>query len=537
MGRIHRYGQLKEVFVYNLVAEDTREGKVLTRLFEKLDEIKQSLGSDKVFDVISNVYSGKNLAQLLLEAAASARDINEILAEIDITVDEDYIAKIKENLGDSLATKYIDYTRIKEMADKAKEHRLIPEYTEAFFKKAFSMVDGKFKARKDGFLAIESVPYDIRIIAEDDIFKRRFGSLLKRYPKATFDKDLAFKNPDAELISFGHPLFEAILEYIERSYDHDLKQGAVFTDPEGKLDGFILFYEGEIRDGLDTIVGKKLFAIYSDKNETKAIASTILWDLAEGTGVKEPIDIDALQQAVVINVLSQMEEYKKQKLEERNREASIKEKYGVKSLDYLIVRLDGELIELHERKEQGEMVDLATRNKEEQKKRYESALNELREQIEREKTLTMGMPKFVGIIRVLHSETPSDFMTSDANIERIGMEFAMDYERGHERTPEDVNSENLGFDIRSGDNKGHFRYIEVKARAQIGSIVLTQNEWFKAHRFGDDFYLYVVLNAATTPELLIIQNPAEKLNPEEKTEIVRYLIPLEQIREIGVKDG
>jgi len=55
MGRIHRYGQKKEVFVINLVAEDTREGKVLARLFEKLDEIRSALGSDKVFDVISEV--------------------------------------------------------------------------------------------------------------------------------------------------------------------------------------------------------------------------------------------------------------------------------------------------------------------------------------------------------------------------------------------------------------------------------------------------------------------------------------------------
>ena len=29
MGRIHRYGQQKEVHIYNLVASDTREGKVL----------------------------------------------------------------------------------------------------------------------------------------------------------------------------------------------------------------------------------------------------------------------------------------------------------------------------------------------------------------------------------------------------------------------------------------------------------------------------------------------------------------------------
>ncbi len=34
MGRIHRYGQQKEVFVFNLVAIDTREGMVLHKLFE-----------------------------------------------------------------------------------------------------------------------------------------------------------------------------------------------------------------------------------------------------------------------------------------------------------------------------------------------------------------------------------------------------------------------------------------------------------------------------------------------------------------------
>jgi SNF2 family DNA or RNA helicase len=82
MGRIHRYGQTLEVFVFNMVAEDTREGRVLVRLFEKLEEIKIALRSDKVFDVISEVLYGTNLSQLLLEAAASARDIDEILKEI-----------------------------------------------------------------------------------------------------------------------------------------------------------------------------------------------------------------------------------------------------------------------------------------------------------------------------------------------------------------------------------------------------------------------------------------------------------------------
>ncbi len=137
MGRIHRYGQQKEVYICNLVAEDTREVQVLTKLFAKLEEIKNALGSDKVFDVLSEVLYNKSLSQFLVEAAANARNIDEILKDLDITVDEDYISQVKDNLGESLATHYIDYTRIKEMAQQAREYRLIPEYTAEYFKRAF----------------------------------------------------------------------------------------------------------------------------------------------------------------------------------------------------------------------------------------------------------------------------------------------------------------------------------------------------------------------------------------------------------------
>ena len=50
-------------------------------------------------------------------------DRDEILSELDITVDEGYIARIRENLGESLANRYIDYTRIREMADR--QHRIL----------------------------------------------------------------------------------------------------------------------------------------------------------------------------------------------------------------------------------------------------------------------------------------------------------------------------------------------------------------------------------------------------------------------------
>ena len=528
MGRIHRYGQTKEVFVFNLIATDTREGHVLSRLFEKLEEIKNALHSEKVFDVIGEVLLGKDLSQLMLEAAASARDINEILKELDIKVDEDYIRRVKEDLGESLATRYIDYTRLREMAEKARENRLIPQYTEAFFKKAFEKAGGRYSERKDKFLAIESIPFEIKRIADEDSFKRRFGPVNKSYPKVTFDKDIGFRTTDSEFVSFGHPLFEAVLEWVDRKISPDLKRGSVFIDPEGKLDGYIVIFEGEVMDGTGAVAGESLFAYYYEprSGDVNSVSPTIMWDLAEGKPTGEEVDVDKVKSNVIPAVVNGLSEYMERLKKDRFKQGEIKKKYGVKSLEKLIRNLDGELIDLKSRKERGENVDLVIRNKEEQIKKYQTSKKELEELIEREQDLTMNNPSFVGIVRVLPRAETEDAMHRDEEVERIGMEIVMKFERENGREPEDVSKDNLGFDIRSREKDGKIRCIEVKARADVGAVALTQNEWFKAQRLGDDYYLYVVWNAGTDPNTrpYIIRNPASNLQVDQKVEIVRYIV-------------
>jgi SNF2 family DNA or RNA helicase len=41
MGRIHRYGQEKDCLIMNFVSTNTREGRVLEKLFERLQQIEQ----------------------------------------------------------------------------------------------------------------------------------------------------------------------------------------------------------------------------------------------------------------------------------------------------------------------------------------------------------------------------------------------------------------------------------------------------------------------------------------------------------------
>jgi len=523
MGRIHRYGQKKDVYMFNIVAEDTREGEVFKKLFEKIEEIKNSLGTDKVFDIIGDIFYGKNLYQLIIEAVTRAKTIDEIIKEIDIVVDSDYIQRIKDILGESLATRNIDYTRLREMAEKAREFRLIPEYVEEFFKKAFVKAGGKYRIKKDGFLSIENIPYEIKNIA-----KSGFGPIATSYPKITFDKEIAFLNPDSEFISFGHPLLEALIYWIKERYIDGLKRGAVFEDPDGRLDGYIFFYEGEVKDGKGETAGKNIIALYDSGKEIKSVNPALLWDLVPKK-LDEPLSISFDKEKLEEQAYLVIKNYKEELLRERKRQAEIKAKYGLKSLDYLINELDFELVELLSRLEKGEKVELVIKNKEERKKHYENAKESLKRDIERETNLVVSSPKFLGAVFVKSAEE-----VSTEEIEKIGMEIAMEYENFCGRNPEDVSKENLGYDIRS-KGKGEIRYIEVKARADTGDILLTPNEWFKARRFKNDYWLYIVENTAKNPSLYIIQNPWDNLKVSEKVEVIRFVVDMNEWKSKGEK--
>ena len=359
-----------------------------------------------------------------------------------------------------------------------------------------------------------------------------YGSLAKKYAKITFDKEIAMKNSDMEFVSFGHPLFEAVLEWVLRNYLDKCKIGAVFKDVSGVYDGIIWFFEGEVKDGTGEIAGKRLFAIYDDGYDFNEINPAIIWDLVPATDVRgiEIENIDERQEKAKRFAIMSLMEYKNDILKERERQADIKRRYGIKSLENLISELDSKLLEYYEKKEsEGKKMDLPIVMAERRKKEYEEALERLKEEIERQKNLTVSMPEFVGAIRVISERK----MVSDKEVERIGMEIAMAYERLEGRNPIDVSSKNLGYDIYSEGN-GEVRYIEVKARATTGEIALTPNEWFMAKRFKDKYWLYIVENAVMNPTLYIINNPAENLNAIEKVEVVRFIVPTNEWKFKGI---
>ncbi len=532
MGRIHRYGQQHEVHIYNLVAVDTREGQILNKLFEKLSRIKDHLGSDRVFDVIGDVLVGKSLKDLILDAIANRRTMEEILKDFERIPDEEAIEKVNNATQEALATRHIDLTRIASEQRRAKENRLVPEYVEAFFIKAAERLNIKMEKRKDDLWRITSVPSEIR--NQDYSFRIKLGDVQSEYSKISFDKEKAFKT-QAEFVAMGHPLLEAVVSCIINRYEKYALNGATFIDPEGKKNGVIWFLEAKIKDGNNMVAGKKLFAVYQNLASTTStgnknydltfINPAVLWDL-------KPLPAKASAQAeisqdkdiVVSFVISKgLENFKRELLEKRQRDAGIKKKYGIRSLESMILESDAKLAEYATRRMKGENIpDVTIQNEERKKEDLERKKDRLQKEIEAEIHLYPTEPKILGAVRVIPLNLQK--MVSSKEIEETGMKIAMEYEMSQGRTPEDVSSQDVGYDIRSFDENENYRYIEVKARANEGEVALTPNEWLMAQRLKDEYWLYVVINAATNPELYTIQNPAFKFEPDKVMDIVRYVV-------------
>jgi len=529
MGRIHRYGQNREVHIYNLVAYDTREGRVLTTLFDKLDRIRQAYGNDRVFDVIGDELPlGVSLRDLIVDAIANRRTLDEIVAELECIPDEQVMCRIQEAALTGLATRHVDLRRVLGEEQRARENRLTPEYVERFFERACRFLEVPLERRQDGLWRIERVPYAVRNVPTS--FRYQYGPVFNEYLRFTFDKEQA-QRTGTEFVAPGHPLLEAVIEQVLALTQDDLCRGATFADPDGRLDGLVWFLEGEVRDGADAVAGKRLFALYQTVAPDGAIRTEVmppgvLWDLKPDSPAGAPaVALPGMDEIADVAIEQVLEPYRGELSEQRQRDAEIKRKYGLRSLEQRLLESEAKLIDYATRQAKGQEIPSSTiQNEERTREDLQQRQRRLEEAIRQETTLSPTPPRVVGAVRVTAQAGAPDEMRSDPEVEAIAMATAMAYEREQGRAPEDVSARNLGYDIRSVAPDGSVRHIEVKGRARSGPVVLTPNEWLMAQRLGDEYWLYVVENAVGEPALYTLCNPAAVLKPEEVREVVRFVV-------------
>ncbi len=113
------------------------------------------------------------------------------------------------------------------------------------------------------------------------------------------------------------------------------------------------------------------------------------------------------------------------------------------------------------------------------------------------------------------------------NVEEVAMKIAIEYERRSGRNPVNVSIDSTKhYDIYS-EGKGEIRYIEVKGHSGSGVVAeLTKEEFEVARKYGDKYWLYIVINIGRgEPILLTIKDPLNRMHiePIERREI-RYIL-------------
>jgi SNF2 family DNA or RNA helicase len=528
-GRIHRIGQTEVCHLWNLVAEETREGDVYRKLLDKLEEARTALGG-QVFDVLGKLqFEGKSLRDLLIEAVRYG-DQPEVRAYLTTVVEQALDRGQIQNLLEdhALAHDAMDSSRvqrIREDMERAEARRLQPHYIESFFLEAFQSLGGAAKQREPRRYEITHVPAPVR---NRDRLIGLGEPVLPRYERIAFEKKLVAPQgqPLAAFVCPGHPLLDSVIDLTLDRHRDLLKRGAVLVDDRdpGTQPRVLFYLEHALQDAGQTVAGvrrviskRMLYVELDAAGTTRHVHYAPYLDyrpLAEGEPSVEAlldrpecrwIERELEQKAQGYAVAHVVPEHLKE-VRDRKLKLIAKTEAAVKD------RLTKEITYWDHRAEQLKLQEQAGKpnarlNSGEARKRADNLQARLQKRLEDLKLEAQisPLPPVVlggllvipaGLLAAMTGRTPSkpaapvDTQASAARARAI----VMDVERHLGFEPIDREHEKVGYDIESRvPGTGKLRFLEVKGRVSgAETITVTHNEIRYGLNKPDDFILAMV---------------------------------------------
>jgi len=529
MGRIHRYGQKKDCLIFNFVASNTIEGRVLQRLLDKLQEIRNALDDDAVFNVVGEVLPSAHVERILRDYYAGKlgdADLEERLLE---NVDEGRFRAICQTALEGLASKKLNLAMLIERRARAQERRLVPETIARFVRGAAEYVPMKLKF-------VDSMPHTfdpsrtpLSLRQYERAADWKLPALVDKYPRCSTDRDMAERH-SLEWVTPGHPLFEAVRRHTHARAAEAFAKGACFFSVQHEEPSRIDFYRARVVDGLGHVVHEQLFAVeLTESGEPHLREPGMIGNFAPAT---IPDELPAVATAAEASewlhekaLAPFLDETRKERLAEVER---ISDHVDL-SLTELLQRVDEEVGRAFEDKEKG--IHGSDGRLAQAENRHAELLvrrERRRKELEQERSITLqAVERMASIIVLPHPDREDPELRrlrQNKETEATAMKVVMDFEEAEGRQVYDVHEKNLGYDITSLDlNSGELRLIEIKGLSEpSGTILLTPNERRVAEDRRDCYWLYVVTNCATAP---VIQEPIKdpaRYAWKEVTKIAHY---------------
>ena len=229
MGRIHRYKQMHDpVYIINLVAGKTREGRVMKTLLEKLERIRKELGNDKVFDVIGRLFEGVSIKEYMEKAVASEGASEQACRTLEGTLTKEQVkaleARERRLYGDGGDVKS-SLANEREKLDRESWRRLMPGYVRRFVEKSAPILGLGIDGDLDGTFAFTMQKPG----ALDFVW-----NLLETYSPARRQRLTVHKPKDPSEVIFvhpGEPVFDRLRTQVCERFAEVAQRGGVFVDP------------------------------------------------------------------------------------------------------------------------------------------------------------------------------------------------------------------------------------------------------------------------------------------------------------------
>jgi hypothetical protein len=309
-----------------------------------------------------------------------------------------------------------------------------------------------------------------------------------------------------------------------------------------------------VDDGRGHTLHQRLFVVETAQDSAVSVRQpTLFLDLIpapegvvapDGDGLPERQEVEAILYRERLNdLLAEVQA-------ERLREIETVSQHVEISLAALIDRQNLRLAELIVRQEAGDNDPLLAANLKQAEERLDvldARRERRRAELQQERHCTIADIRHYGASWVLpHPDRGQPHiapMVRDDAIERIAMDAAIAYEAARDWQVEGVSADNKGFDLVSrkfapgpADVPVDLRYIEVKGRAHVGIVSLSQHEYNTAYRLKQDYWLYTVFNCATTPEVYTVRNPVH-LPWEPMQQVIQYRVSAEAVMDEASRQG
>ena len=547
MGRIHRYGQHHDCLIFNFVATNTIEGRVLQRLHQKLQEIRDALDDDTVFNVVGEVLPSAHVERVLRDYYAGKLGAADLEERIMKDVDEGHFRAICQTALEGLASKKLNLDMLIERRARAQERRVVPETIARFIQECAQNATLALKPVSHLAHTFEPgrTPSGLKKYERDPGWK--LPELVTRYPRLSTDRGTAEKN-NLEWVTPGHPLFEALRRH-SLDLGHDaFVRGACFHSLAHEAPSRLDFYRARVVDGLGQVIHERLFTVELADNGSPGLREPdVLGNLIPASTSEDLPPVAALPEATTWLNENALMPFINEVRTERLAEVERISEHVELSLTEVLQRIDEEIGRAAEEVDkeitgaEGRLAQAETRHGEALARR-ERRRSELR----RQRAVTLqGVERLASVLVLPHPERETldvRRLRPDPETEMTAMRVVMEHEAVQGRQVDDVHEKNLGYDVTSLDlQSGELRLIEVKGlAAPTGSILLTPNERRVAEDRPDCYWLYVVTGCASSPELQEPIRDPVRFPWHEVTKVAHYWLDvgaMTQPMKLGEDEG